>query len=207
MEAMKPFLLIILALFFLGGCTTVEHSTRISTTLQAMEFNSVASRYMDRPTFVNVAKMSDGRSVLTVRMDTYGVPQSLKTMKMAPALAETMKNVQITFSRENVAGYINAIDKFVEWAELATNRNDAFTKEIASVPTWANGGKNSTLPLKFGFHSGNDQQHFLTVCYGGTLANLDNQFFTISGAKKLRQLLLAFSSDSLRQTNIDDVYK
>ncbi len=58
------FMKLILALVFVTGCTSVQQSTRISTPLQAMEFNNIASQYMSRPTSITVEKMSDGESVL-----------------------------------------------------------------------------------------------------------------------------------------------
>ena len=58
------FMKLILALVFVTGCTSVQQSTRISTSLQAMEFNNIASQHMSRPTSITVEKMSDGESVL-----------------------------------------------------------------------------------------------------------------------------------------------
>lgn len=72
---MKFALPIILSLT-LVACTTLEQSNRISTRLAAKEFNSIASRYLDRPTFVAIEHMSDKATVLHVKMSMYGSKES-----------------------------------------------------------------------------------------------------------------------------------
>lgn len=190
---MKALASILFALF-LTACTTVQQSTRVSTPLQAMEFNSIASRYMARPTFVSVEKMSDGVTVLLVRMDPY---------RKDPLLPE---GSPIRFSKEHVPAYLNAINKYFEWAALAKERKDALTKEIASAPTWANMAKGS---LKFTFHSGNDHAHYLTIAFSASGTTLTDSalFFDESNAKQLRDLLDEFAAGRIGVADVSNVYK
>jgi hypothetical protein len=199
---MKTLLFSLAAVLALAACTTVEQSTRISTDLKAMEFNSVATHYMEKPTFVSTRKMSDGSTFLVVHMDTYAPSHEVASLGLSPEATESLKYLEICFSKENAAGYVGAIDKYLEWAALASARKDAFTKEIAQFPA---GG---TATLLFTFHSGNDQEHFLVIGLTSSFGALDNgQCYDVSNAKKLRSLLLAFASDSLPETDIDSVYK
>ena len=190
----------------LVGCTTVQKSARVSTSLHAQEYNSVASRYMGKPTFVSLEDMSDGKSVMMVQMETYAVPSTYSSLSLSPQAADALRHSQLRFLREQVSGYVAAIDKFLEWAALAAGRKDAFTKEISRVPTWANMGSGS---LKFSFHSGNDQAHFLVIAFAAAGTTLDEQaqYFDVPNAKELKRLLLAFASDSVQKTDIDGVYK
>ena len=98
----------------------------------------MASRYMERPTFVSLEDMSDGRSLMMIRMETYAVPSTYSSLSLSPQAADALRNSQLRFLKEQVPGYVAAIDKFLEWAALASERKDAFTKEIGRVPTWAN---------------------------------------------------------------------
>lgn len=202
---MNQFALAICAIA-LVGCTTVQKSVRVGTSLRAQEYNSVASRYMERPTFVSLEDMSDGRSVMMIQMETYAVPSTYSSLRLSPQAADALRNSQLRFVKEQVPGYIAAIDKFLEWAALAAQRKDAFTKEIGRVPTWSNMG---TGHLQFSFHSGNDQAHFLVIAFSAAGTTLDEQaqYFDVPNARELKRLLLAFASDSLRRTDIGSVYK
>src|SRR6218665_1476884 len=113
------FLALTLLLISICACTSVQQSTRLSTNLYAKEYNSVASKYMDRPTFSSVEQMSDGETVLAISIDTYGTAQN--TLRL---------------SKKHVNEYINLINKYFEWEKLAKSRKDAFTKEIGKASTW-----------------------------------------------------------------------
>ncbi len=66
-------LIAIIGIGLLSGCASVQDTTRLSSNLQAAEFNSVASRYLERPTFVNLETFSTNEKVLAVQMTTYGM--------------------------------------------------------------------------------------------------------------------------------------
>lgn len=184
----------------------MQRSDRVSTSLRPREYNSIASRYMERPTFVSIEEMSDGSSVLMVQMDTYSVPSTYRDLNLSAEQRNALRHSQIRFLKDHVAEYVEAIDKFSEWEELARERGDAFTREIDRVPTWANMGSGN---LVFSFHSGNDRNHFLVVAFSAAGTVLEDQalYFDASNIQELKRLLIAFSNDSLQRTDIDSVYR
>lgn len=173
----------------LVGCTTVEQSTRLSYGLDAKEYNSVYAKYMDRPTFTSIEKMSDGSTVLAISRDNYGNTYS-----------------PLRFSKDHVSKYTALIDKYTEWNKLATSRGDAITKEIGEAETWGN-----SMPgkLKFTFHSGNAQVHYLSVsfCAAGTCLDDQALYFDFKNTQKLKDILIQLGSGAVKAGNIDNVYK
>ena len=200
------YLLTVISILIIAGCTTVQRSDRVSTSLSAREYNSIASRYMERPTFVSIEEMSDGSTVLMVQMDTYSVPSTYRDLNLSAEQRNALRHSQVRFLKDHVAEYVEAIDKFAEWEELARERGDAFTREINRVPTWANMGSGN---LVFSFHSGNDQNHFLVVAFAAAGTVLEDQalYFDSSNITELKRLLVGFSNDSLQRTDIDSVYR
>ncbi|SHO58774.1 hypothetical protein [Vibrio quintilis] len=186
--------LVLILMISLAGCASVQKTTRISSHLTALEFNSVASRYMDRPTFVSREVFDGGEQVLAVKMSTYGVDQY------------GQDNTTIRYSRHHANEYIQLIDKYLKWESLATKRNDAFTKDVGRASSWSNG---MDAELKFVFHSGNAHQHYLAVSFCTALLCLDDkaQYYDKENAKELKNLLLKLKSNRINETDINDVYK
>lgn len=187
---MKPLLPALLAVAtLLSGCTTIEHSTRISTPLRAMEYNSISAKYLDRPTYTTIEKMSDGTVNMAISRDNYGTSTS-----------------QLRFSKENTAKYNALIDKFFDWNKIALARGDAITKEIGQAPTWGNG---VSANLKFTFHSGNASTNYLAVSYCAVGTCLDDAtlYFNEKNAIALRTQIASLASSDGMPPPIDDVYK
>jgi hypothetical protein len=161
---------------------------------------------MERPTFVEVETLSSGETVLMVEMDTYAVPSTYRGLRLSPGEAEVLRKSQLRFLKEYVNKYVAAIDKFLEWESLASQRKEAFTRDISSVPAWGNIGNGT---FKFKFHSGNDRSHFLVIAFSAAGTTLDEkaQYFDVRNAKELKRLLLAFESGSIQHTALDDIYK
>lgn len=185
---MRLSFLLIVALT-LVACTTLEQSNRISTRLVGKEFNSIASRYLDRPTFVAIEQLSDKTTVLRVTMSMYGTKES-----------------NLPFMQGKSAAYVMHIDKFLEWEALAKSRGDALTKDIGRAPAWSNGPSGD---LKFVFHSGNAAAHFLAISFCAVGTCLDDQtvYLDAASTKELRRLLVALDNGSLRKAGVDSVYK
>lgn len=185
---MKLTLPIIVALT-LVACTTLEQSNRISTRLVGMEFNSIASQHLNRPTFVTIERMSDKATVLRVTMSMYG-----------------SKDSYLTFLQGQSAAYVAHIDKFLGWEALAKSRGDALTKDIGRAPAWSNGPSGD---LKFVFHSGNAAAHFLAISFCAMGTCLDDQavYLDAASVQELRRLLLALDGGSLGKASVDSVYK
>ncbi|MCG3760637.1 hypothetical protein [Vibrio cincinnatiensis] len=173
----------------LAGCTTVEQSTRLSTNLEAREYNSVYSKYMDRPTFTSIEKMSDGNTVLAISRDNYGTTSS-----------------PLRFSKEHVSKYTALIDKYIEWNQLAISRGDAITKEIGKAETW---GNSMSGTLKFTFHSGNSAVHYLSIsfCAAGTCLDDQALYFDLKNSQELKNLLVQLGSGAVKTEDVNAIYK
>ena len=131
------------------GCTTVNEETRVSSPLRAVEYNSVAAKYLERPTFVKVRELSNRKEVLMVEMEQYSYGLGGKM--------ENLNRFNTQFLRDSVSEYVALIDKFLEWEEMAVERGDQFTKEIGTAPAW---NDSFGAKQKFEFHSGNTNNHF-----------------------------------------------
>lgn len=179
---------VITLVFMLTACATIQQSTRLSTKLNAKEYNSIASNYMNRPTFTSVEKMSGGETVLTISMKSY----------------RSTSNV-LRFQKKYVPEYLSLIQKYMDWEQLAKSRGDAFTKEIGRASSWGNALSGT---LKFTFHSGNSNAHFLAVSFCATGTCLDNEalYFDKFNAIELSTLLKKLESETLRQNNIENIY-
>jgi hypothetical protein len=161
----------------LSGCAAgmIDTSKRISSTLQSTEFNSVASRYMERPTFASVAIMKDGSRVLNIMIDSYGSNQPT-----------------VPLYEKNKKEYIEAIDKFLEWESKARSNKDLFEKEILRIRN------PNTLIIQLSFHSGNEYNHYLGVgsLSKGLLGEIALPILTFDrkNALELKRLLQSLSS-------------
>ncbi|MGR5150083.1 hypothetical protein ACQKP8_26495 [Photobacterium alginatilyticum] len=189
---MKKIIFSGLILAMISGCASVQEQTRISTTLKASEYNSIASKYMERPTFTSIEKFSTGEEVLAVSMDTYGVDSYGNTTST------------IRYSNEQIDEYMALIDKYIKWEAIAVSRKDAITREIGNAKAWSNG---VSAYLKFNFHSGNEYNHYLSVSFCATVC-LDEQaqYYTKKDAVELKDLLNNMKLGKLEPSNIDDVY-
>lgn len=171
---MKSFtILLLLAIAaILSGCAAgmIDTSKRISSDLQSTGFNSIASRYMDRPTFVSFAIMKDGSRVLNIMIDSYGTNQPT-----------------VPLYEKNKTEYISAIDKYLEWESKARSNKDSFDKEILRV------SNPNTLIVQFSFHSGNEFNHYLGVGFlsKGLLGEIPVPILTFDrkNALELKRLL------------------
>lgn len=184
---------LILALAFVTGCTSVQQSTRISTPLQAMEFNNIASQYMSRPTSITVEKMSDGESVLNITMNTYGANQY------------GTNESSVRLSKNHIAEYNTLINKYLKWTTIAKQNSDQITKDIGRATTW---GNMSSGELKFSFHSGNQYKHFLNIsfCAAGTCLDDQSLYFDEAGAKELLILLDRYQSGKINANDVTSKY-
>ena len=161
------------------GCTTVESTAKVSTKLTAMQFNRVASAYLERETSTELWKTSDGATMLHVTFALYGQGRG-----------------GAIFVKGNMQQYTAHIEKFLEWARLAEVRNEALTKEIGRAPTWVPGSSGN---LRFTFHSASTRTHVLhiTTC---TIICIDETALVLNsvGARELQRLLVDFDEGRLR---------
>jgi hypothetical protein len=173
----------------MGGCASVNESTRIAPGLKAVEFNRVAAQYLERPTFAELNRYSDGREALVLVMDKYG-----------------QKRSAVAFLRGSEAAYDELLKKFLDWEVLARERGDQFTREIGRAPTWSQAG---TAELRFTFHSGNQALHYpeLVPCLIGTCLEESGMHLTPENVRKLRELVADLREGKVKQKDLGTVYK
>lgn len=178
-------------LTFLAACTTAVEVKRVTSPVSAKQFNSLNSKYMHRPTFAEVAEMSNGQSVLVLKMDPYGY-------------SKYGIHPQKSFARQYVQENIALIDKFLKWSEVATQRGDLVDKEIGKAPAWNNSGVPNSN--RYYFHSGNEYSHLLEIsnCAVGTCADETPFYFDVNGARQLKTLLLSHQSGRLAPNLTED---
>lgn len=164
-----------------------EDERRLSTTLQVSSYNRIASRYLETATRVIALKMGE--------KETIGVEPSRAT--------------SVYFSVDHVDEYLQAIEKYVAWQEQATKEKDAFTKQIADVKNPMPGTRN-----RFGFHSGNAEQHYMTVetcvMLFRTCKTSDSepiQLYSLENAKELALLLQQLKAGEIKPENVADKYQ
>lgn len=164
------------------GCTTIESTSNVYSTISALQFNRVASAYLERETSVDLLKTSDGVAVLNISYAMYGQGRG-----------------GVFFVKGNAQQYSAYIDKFLEWAKIAEGRNEELTKEIGRAPTWLPGGSGT---LRFTFHSASTQNHVLQISTC-TIICIDETVLTLNAinARKLQQLINDFDQGRLRSTD------
>lgn len=164
-----------------------EDEHRLNTPLQVSSYNRIASRYLETATSVVALKMGG--------KETIGVEPSRAT--------------SVYFSVDHVDEYLQAIEKYISWQEQATKEKDAFTKQIADVKNPMAGTRN-----RFGFHSGNAEQHYMTVetcvMLFRTCNSSDNekvQLYNLENAKELALLLQKLKAGEIKPENVADKYQ
>lgn len=190
---MKSFIGCLFALA-LAGCQTFEAPTsqRVEVPFLGSGYNSVANQYLPRATFAQVNQYKSGEEFLFVEVDD----------KVWNDVLKSYEPRRVSFSKAQTAGYVAAIDKFDEWAQIAKRDGDMITKEIARVPTY-NG------ELRFQIHSGNADAHYLVTdfCLGMCVSDTPI-YFSYEDALKLRETLDAFGKGRLSiDPGRDEKYK
>lgn len=177
---MRKLLITVLSAIVLVGCGT---SVRIPTSVNMSEYNSVASKYMARPTFAEVQTYGDDVR-LVLYADAYG--NNVYTLYLAKAYADS---------------YIQLIDKYLRWEEKASSKGHMFEKEIGVADLWAG------VQKRFSFYSANQHSHYLvinSISLGGQLD--DNIYFAKKDAEELRKLLINFKNGTLDTSDVSNEY-
>lgn len=184
--------IIITTLILSTSCSSVSNTTSIPTNLNAYQYNDLTSNYMSRPTYITLNTMSDGESSILIKMTPYGNGYFM-----------------ISFIKSEILTYLHLLDKYDLWMIQANKRNDTFTKDIGfakSTPAWGHAGG---VDLKFTFHSGNYQNHYLliTTCSLGNYFDNEALAFDSANVAILRSLLKDFQNGILKPVDINDLYR
>ena len=174
--------------FLLCGCAghiADMDGSHVKSDLSVMDFNGVASRYVERPTSVGLASRKGQDAVLSVRVTRYS------------------GEVHLILPVEHADKYIAQIDKFREWHEIATQRDDVIDKEISTLPGW---GDAIGFQITASFYSAAPGRHLFVIeqCMHGcrSASTLDSFYFDIENALKLRELLIRLKTGELQHTDM-----
>jgi len=165
---------------------------RIQSTFAGSAYNRVSNEYTEVATFVEIYPKKKGNDILAIEVDDRYWSETYKAYRPRVLLLE----------KNRASEYIAAIDKYAEWAEIATRDGDMITKEIAKVK--AKVGKH-----RFQMHSGNASHHYLMIdlcpliCTGEEVLTFDYQ-----NAMELRATLEEFRAGNLSvNPDLDSKYK
>lgn len=196
---MFKYLLSILTIITLAISTPAfaKEKIRLDASFKAMEFNSAASQYMKRPTFLELIVSKKKPSQLWIYSDFIKKSDTARAMK-----GYEFVSLSVTAADD----YIAAIDKYVAWHGIASADGDIIDKEISKVM-----GRKKSLKVKFGFYSGNAQSHYLTLqhCAVGTCME-PALSFDIENAKLLKETIETWKAGQLQtitKEEVDDKYK
>lgn len=136
--------LLVISMAWLTGCAGALSSEkhRVNTTLRVKEFNSIASEYMDRPTFVYRSSIVGGPEILLIEADAY----SMYSASMGKIYRADEADLMISY-----------IDKYLAWEKEALKHGDSLDKEIGKIKGM--GG----IPQKVAFYSASPQVHLLYI--------------------------------------------
>lgn len=97
--------------------------------------------------------------------------------------------------------YVAFLDQYDRWRETAIERGDAITRELGRAPGWHG-------DLKFEFHSGNAENHFLLISFCSVGTCLDNEAlaFDAVSVDRLRTTLRRWQAGELEALDIGAIY-
>ena len=182
----KIIFILILSFSMLANAAWRENERRIDTNLEVSYYNNVGSRFIKTQTNIIALKMGG--------IETLGV--------------EPNRGQAEYFAVDHVDTYLAHIAKYAEWEAKARKNKDALTKEIGEAPTQMAG-----IWLKFGFHSGNADSHYLTInscvrIFGSCSADTrEPQYYTVEDAKELAILLTKLKNGEIKSGDVAAEYK
>lgn len=168
------------------GCSTANNTavTKVPLSFQGAIYNSVASQYIDRPTFAEILHKDNGKSWINIDVKKYGTDQY------------GIDSISNTFLQHECPTYIAHIEKYLEWEEQASKDGDIVQKKIGSAKT-------ILFSMDFEFYSGNANNHYLAIGMSG--GNM--QFYDRQDAIALKDLLTKFQNNEIKPVNIEEKYQ
>ena len=165
-------------------------NVRIDSDFQVLEFNSISSEYLPRPTFLELVIKNKGKQNLLIKTDFIHKGEYAYLNKGLDFIPLKLKYVE---------DYIAAVEKYLKWQAVASKDRDIFTKEISKVKS-----------VKFSFASGNSKDHYFIFENCVVACTTERYVLDYIGAQKFLKLLNKWKSGQLSTTTkseIDDKYK
>jgi len=129
----------------LSGCSSFDNPTRVNAGFKGSLYNSVSNSFDERMTTATIYGDVKGNDIgmAEVRVDSYSGGLG-KPLYPTPAKAQL---------------HINAINKYLKWDTLASQRKEMVTKDIVRIDD----GYMSSTKHYYGIHSGNVGDNYLTA--------------------------------------------
>lgn len=175
--------------FLLTACSMADRSTKITSQVQGLIYNDIASRYSPRLTQVFLEDFSDGSQALRYMTELFG--------KNSSGVEYSIYVV----SSKNADEHLSLLNKFIDWNKKAKDRGDQFEKKIGSAKT-VNGY------IQYTFHSSNEYKNLLVTCFSlsedsmctdATTFDLSSVNYIISDITKLKNRSLKQLDTSIYQ--------
>lgn len=157
--------LLLVSILAVTGCTTRAdinlREARFDTGVKISEYNSVASRYLEKATFAKAIRAD------TIKGDT--VKYAAKSYESFYSEGSGYINVklEIVVHESDVVHVEKAINKYLEWEQKASEKGDTVDKVILKHDS----GFNSAKGYEYGFYSGNSSTHYLTIANCGVFGS------------------------------------
>lgn len=197
---MRKLFFIVLSAIALAACSTMAPAVnqRVATDLQALEFNSVASQYMERPTFVSLVRFDGKEPMLSIERDNYSSASYSTTLNYPNVQSDKS---YLSISPEAAIELQPMLDKYREWREIAVADGDMIEKDIGQVSS-PQGGR-----IELSFFSGNENNHYLVATFCMMACLHDSAFyFDAENVESLDLLLERFAADEIQPVDLDSKY-
>ena len=197
-NVLKTLALPIISLSLLASQPAVaKEKRRLSSNFQVSEYNRIAQKYFPQPTFIERHISKKKPEQLWIWTDFIREGDSAKYYNGYDFISLSIKHVD---------DYIAAIDKYLEWREIAIRDSDEIEKTIADTI-----GRKKSLKVRFSFFSGNKFNHFMFMQNCALDTCLEPSFyFDSTNATALKSTLQKWKDGNLggkSAEEIDNKYK
>lgn len=149
--------IVALMMITLAGCAMTAadinlRESRVETNVGIAEYNSIASKFLNKPTFAKVMRMN------TLKGDTI-VYSADAYDSHCNQYGCTQSTLEFKVNERDLPNVFAAIDKYQTWNKQAIERKDTITKKIITFES----SYNTTIDYEYSFHSGNSTNHFLVI--------------------------------------------
>ncbi|WP_143411962.1 hypothetical protein [Canicola haemoglobinophilus] len=172
--------------WLLVGCTTASKLTKVSSNVQGLAYNSVASNYTPMFTTASLLDFDDGSKAIHYKMETYK--------------RDNYGNIQtanVTIPDTSLEQHLVLLNKFLDWDIKAKSRSEQFDKEIGRAKT-INGYSVYT------FHSGSQHSNFLDVCFvlgENGFCMIESITFDVTNVKRIIEDLTKFKNGQFKHVD------
>lgn len=177
-------LLAVICLSAVGCASSIAPggTARVDTDVRFLDYNEIHDQYAERPTSVTVNQQRNGNLFLKFQIDLYG------------------QDLTLWVPQSSVDPFLAALDKFLEWEALASERGDLLDKDIGRVPGY------SGLRIETAFYSGTKERHYMSLEQCSLVCPGPFVYLNRSQAENVKGLLNRFAAGEITPANTDSVY-